>query len=394
MKKTLIAFGILGLSLLTACKKDKDCNEMPEPTAQGLVVPTTYEFMDANGNNTVSFNGQAQRLEMLGEMATYMKTADIPGTVLDAQVLKDMYGNIDFTWTDGPTLGMTGSTKQLKNKTAAAPTGVPDPGVQAYFEAYMEQIAELSATTIAGETSGSLGNGGVVLSSTDASKQYLQSAEGVEFAQIIEKGLMGAVFYNQITQNYLGESELSGDNTTAVDPDNGKFYTDMEHAWDEAYGYFTTEINYTPGGAGTDRFWGKYVDGSRELHLGTATKISEAFRRGRAAITAKDLAERDEQVAVIRTELQRAVAGTAIHYLNGTIANFGDDALRNHQLSEAIAFISCLPYGHNPIANQQEITGWFIMIGTNHYNVTISDLTTVRDLIATEAGLFEHKDHL
>ncbi|MFT5566801.1 MAG: hypothetical protein ACI81Y_001749 [Glaciecola sp.] len=392
MLKRTLTLVFIAIVSLNSCKKDDDTT--PEPSNPQIVVPSTYEFTDADGNNTVNFNGQAQRLEMLEEIASYMKTANTAGISIDAQTLKDMYVNDGITWSDGPELGMTGSSKQLKSKTAAAPSGIADPGIQASFELYIEQIATLSASTIDGENTGSAGVGGVVVSSTNPSKQYLQSAEGVEYSQVIEKGLMGAVFYNQITQNYLSESEMSGDNSTAIDPDNGKYYTDMEHAWDEAYGYFTTATDYAPDGNGTDRFWGKYADGSREELLGSATKISEAFRNGRAAIVAKDLSLRNGQIAIIRTELERMIAGTAIHYLNGAVGDFGDDALRNHQLSEAIAFIGCLPYGFETVATQQEVAACFAILGNNHYDVTITNINSVRDLIATEAGLSEYKEIL
>src|SRR5690606_10381735 len=111
------------------------------------------------------------------------------------------------------------------------------------------------------------------------------------------------------TVNYLG---------TVGDDDNdnfvtGKNYTEMQHHWDEAYGYFTSAIDYPANG--TDRFWGKYTY-AREGVLGSATTISEAFRKGRAAIDNKDYDTRDAQIAIIRNEMEKVCAGTAISYLN------------------------------------------------------------------------------
>jgi hypothetical protein len=261
--------------------------------------------------------------------------------------------------------------------------------VQAYFEAYMDALASVSASN----TAGGPGQDGVVVSTSDPSKQYLQSASGQEYAQLIEKGLMGAVFYNQITMNYLGDAEMSSDNSTAVDPGAGKYYTEMEHAWDEAYGYFTTATDFSVDGNGTDRFWGKYAD-AREAVLGSASTLSEAFRKGRAALSANDLTMRDAQIAIIRSELEDVVAGTAIHYLNGAVSDFADDALRNHQLSEAVAFISCLPYGHEPIANQSQAMTWLFQIGNNNYEVSAATLIAVRDQIAIAAGMEDIKSEL
>jgi len=394
-----VNFKILSLlcaTALTFASCDKECDEpapMPSGGGNAVTTPPTYSFTDGSGNSTVSFNGQAQRLEMLSEMTALMKSTNTSGTSIDGQALRDMYANNGITWIDGPALGMTGSSKQLKSKTAAAPSGIADPAIQAQFELLMDEMTALSATTQSGSPNGGQGQGGVVVSTTDPSKMYLQNENGMEYTQLIEKGLMGAVFYNQIVQNYLGNAELNVDNTTPVDPAGGKYYTEMEHAWDEAYGYFTTATDYAPGGNGTNRFWGNYANG-RETLMGSATKIATAFRRGRAAIAVNNIAVRDAQRVILRDELQKVVAGTAIHYLNGSVADFGDDALRNHQLSEAIAFIGGLPYGYQSIADQSQVAQWLIAIGDDLYNVTVADLLAVRDEIAALADLESIKEQL
>ncbi|MEM7161574.1 MAG: DUF4856 domain-containing protein [Bacteroidota bacterium] len=390
--KSLLYLSLFGALCFTSCDNDDEPDMTPDDP--GLQVPSTYTFTDADGNSTVSYNGQEQRLEMLSEITTYMKTGNTSGNAVDAQQLKDMYANENITWADAPGLGMTGSSKQLKSKTGAAPSGTPDPGFIAYFEGLMDGLGFVSSTTVAGNDNGGPGQAGVVVSTTNPSKQYLQDANGQEFVQLIEKGLMGAVFYNQIQLHYLGEPLQNSDNTDVVDAANGKYYTQMEHFWDEAYGYFTTATDYTPGGGnGTNRFWGRYADG-REDVLGSATSISRAFRTGRAAISAGDMAERDAQIAVIRDELQKVAAGTAIHYLNDAIADFGDDALRNHVLSEAAAFMYALPFGHETIANQAQIQTWLTLIGTDFYNVSTTDILTVRDELAAAAGLSDVREDL
>lgn len=237
---------------------------------------------------------------------------------------------------------------------------------------------------------GSAGTAGVV-ESNDGTKKYLFSPTGIEYTQYIEKGLMAAVFYNQISDVYLGSDKMNVDNTTAVDPGNGKYYTVMEHHWDEAYGYFTSAVDYPTNGA--DRFWGKYAN-SREGLLGSATAISEAFRKGRAAISNDDLTERDAQIAIIRTELERVLAATAIHYLNGAVDDITDDALRNHQLSEAVAFIEGLAYGHSSLISSGQISGILSTIGTDFYNVSAQDLTSARDQLSTIYGMDDIKNQL
>ena len=368
-----------------AKKDDGTCEYAPvEPVVvvtPSYTAPSTYTFTDDNGNNTVSYIGQTIRLEMMAEMTTYMKTANTAGTSVSAITLKDMYANNGYTWTDAPGLGITGSSKQLKSKTAEG-----DAGIQAMFEVYMDSIGVISATTTSGVENGAPGTAGVY--PNDGVKgPYLMSAKGVEYTQLIEKGLMCAVFMNQMTVNYLGGLGTD-DNSAASDPSAGKYYTEMEHHWDEAYGYFTSAVDYPT--SGTDRFWGKYAN-SRESLLSTATKIGDAFRLGRAAISNDDYTVRDAQVAIIRNEIEKVCAGTAIHYLNDAKANIGDVTARNHFVSEAVAFLEGLKYGYNAISgtgmSSAQIDATLAFIGDDFNSVTLANLQSVIDEIANNTGL-------
>ena len=349
-------------------------------------APSTYVFTDGSGNSTVSYNGQRQRLNMLSEMTTYLKSANTPGTALDANTLLAMYANDGHTWDDTEGLDMTGSSKQLKNKTVGGELFYTD-----MFEGYLNGIAEASAMTVEGQTDGAMGQAGVVLSTTNPSKQYLQDAQGQEWTQLIEKGLMGACFIYNISSVYLASGKMDVDNTTPEDPDNGKYYTEMEHHWDEAYGYFTDAVDYPTNGA--NRFWGKYAN-SREEVLGSATKLGEAFRLGRAAISNDVMAVRDAQIAVINTELERLAAGTAIHYLNDAVSDFGDDALRNHELSEAKAFIQALQFIAGTSVPTAEVEHLLEDLGDDYYNVTTATILEVRDELAALTGLTDKADQL
>ncbi len=389
---------ILSTTVLLAlgCKKDK---VEPTPIVPGnggtsYTIPSTYVFTDDNNNNTVSFSGQQIRLEMLSEMVTYMKTANTAGTGLNATQLKDMYANNGITWNDAPGLGLTGTTKQLKSKTAYfTADGSPDAGVQAMFETFMDSIANLSNATTVGNEDGAPGVGGV-WPNDGVKGPYLMSGKGIEYGQWIEKGLMCAVFMSQMTVHYLGTVD-DDDNTTAVDPGAGKHYTSMEHHWDEAYGYFTSEIDYPANG--TNRFWGKYAN-SRESVLGSATTIVEAFRKGRAAISNDDYTTRDAQITIIRSEMEKVCAGTSIHYLNDAKSNIASSTARNHFLSEATAFLNGLRFGYNAISGDgmtiAEIDTALTMIGEDFNNITITDLQNAIDYIASKTGLTSVKDIL
>lgn len=357
---------------ITGCKKDPI---VPDDKTDSYTIPTTYTFKNANGKSTVDFGGQMQRIAMLDELIEYAETGNTLGTVVSADTLKAMYANTYSSWTDADNLGLVGSGKQLKDKTAGG-----DAGVQAMFEGYMDSIAKYSNLNY-DNSAQAYGNSGVW---TNGTNTRLQSGKGFEYVEVIEKSMMCAVFMHQMTVNYLGG--VSGDdNTTIV---SGKTYTEMQHHWDEAYGYFTSGTDYPTTGA--DYFWGKYANG-REAVLMSGTKIAEAFRKGRAAIDNKDYTVRDVQITIIRNEIEKVCAGTAIHYLIGAKANLTDPTTFNHELSEAVGFINGLRFGYNSIngnsISASEIDMALDYIGDDFSAVTVEKINNAIDLIASKTGL-------
>lgn len=306
MKKIILP--LLAVITLFSCKEDDVVD-----TNSGYSVPSTYNF------ENVSFSGQTVRLDMLEEMTTYIKTGATAGTSLDAQVLKNMFKNSGNPFNIER---LDTSGKQLQNKCFILDT--------ALFISYFDSL-EL----IGGIANGSNGKAGIV---TNGTKSYLCNSKGFEYAQLFDKGLMGAVFYYQAVENYFSDAKIGADvNNTDVTPGKG---TDKEHHFDEAFGYFGIPTNF-PSNTDDIRFWGKYCDGRNGV-LGSNQKIMDAWLKGRAAISNKDKSAMDAAVSTIKTEWEKVCAGTAMHYLNGALANLNDDAIRNHELTEAIAFILSL----------------------------------------------------
>ena len=328
-------------------------------------IPSNYEFTDSDGNSTVSYSGQTASMDMLSEMVSYLKTANNDASVtLDASTLLAMYDNSYTGWSD-PNLVNNG--KQLKSKTALA-----DVGIQSMFEGWMNAAA---AATPSSNTS------------------YLQDASGLEWTQVIEKGLMGACFASQMTSNYLAGIS-SDDNIEIVD---GKYYTEMEHHWDEAYGYFTDATDYPTNG--TNRFWGKYANKSYlEDNIGSATDISLAFRTGRAAIAAGNTADALAQGDVINMEVKQMVAGMALHYLNDVkaqVASGADQSTINHSMSEALAFI----FGIQFITDSPDMSPTDVMALVSQiepavagFTMSVQSVNAVIDQVAAAAGLTDKKD--
>lgn len=307
----------LGLLLLlaisfTAC----------EPENNNYTIPETYNF------SNVDYSGQSTRLAKLGAIITYAKTAHVSGaTALDAAKLKDMFGaNTGNHFTD--TTLNAASSKQLKDKTIASE--------QSNFESYMDALATASTSTSMAASDGQAG----IAANNAGNKFYLLNANGIELTQIIEKGLMGACLYYQATAVYMGSGKMDVDNTT-VNPGQG---TTMEHHWDEAFGYFGVPIDFPTSQTGAV-YWGKYCN-THEAVYPLNTKMMNAFLKGRAAISAKDLTTRDAMITELRKQWELVVAATAIYYLNNAKANLGvDNAVAYHELSEVFGFIMSLKYG-------------------------------------------------
>ena len=325
-------------------------------------IPTTYSFTDANGNSTVSYSGQTERLNQLGEMVVLMKTG-ISSTV-DGQALLDMYENIGG---DGNGNFSFTSTKQLKDKTFIAD--------QTLFETWMSELAVTSASN---GTTASSGQAGTLASGTST---YLFNENGVEHVQLIEKGLMGAVFMNQALNNYFSTSQMAVDNTTAVDEAGGKYYTVMEHHWDEAFGYFGVDVDFPTNIPSS--FWGKYCN-SVDGVLNSNEDMMSNFLKGRAAITASEYTDRDEAIQALRMEWEEISAEQAISYLDDAIGSFGnDDAKFLHVLSEAYAFAWNLRYA--PVETRRmdtiEHAALMALFPANFWDASVSDLNLIKSTI-------------
>lgn len=351
--------------MASSCEKD-----VPEPiitpVTPAYTVPTAYNFTNVN------YTGQTQRIAMMDEISTYMKTGNTAGTVLDAQLMKDMYANTGSPFSDSI---LNTSGKQLKNKTFSLD--------QSMFEGFFDSLALASQSTVIGTN----GSAGVVVSSSDPAKKYLCSANGIEYNQLVTKGLMGAVFYYQATSYYL-ENIATDDNVTVTTGEG----TAMEHHWDEAFGYFGVPADFPITLTGL-KYWGSYSN-QRNAVLGTNATIMNAWLKGRAAIANSDYTARDEAKTTIRDNWEKVCAASAIHYINAAKTHLTDDAVRNHELSECLGFIMSLKYSTVKKITDTQLAQVQSYIGTNLYNVTTANLDMAKDLLSTVYGLDSVKDTL
>ncbi len=323
-KFKLPVLGLLATSafIFTGCETDDD-----DPINE-LEVPSSYSF-ERNGQSTVNYQGQINRLDQLAQLTTLMKTANTLGNApLDAQQLIDMFRN------EGNPFPMT-YTQKLSDKCFPADVVL--------FEGWLTELAANSAV----QQTASEGNAGVLVEgSTDPTSGYIVNENGIELIQLVEKGLMGAVFYYQAMEVYLSVDRMgtSGNDDTV----SGQYYTNMEHYFDEAFGYFGATVDF-PASPADDRYWARYANSrSSGLYPGINEELSLAFRTARAAISAKDYEARDAAIQDLQEKWAIVSAGTAVDYLSQSLSTTGIATYRKHHaISEYIAFSMALKYHFN-----------------------------------------------
>ena len=361
MKNFVTNFVILSL-LFTACQ-----------TENALIydIPTTYNFANVN------YTGQTERIMMLKELATYAKSANTPNhPQLSAATMEAMYENNTANGTPFSNPALANSTKQIKNKVEAS--------AQSAFSGYMTALANVSQYTNMTASAGQAGIG-----TDNNGNTYLFNANGLELAQLIEKGLASACMYYQATSVYLGPTKMNVDNKAVID---GKG-TNMEHHWDEAFGYFGAPMDFPANTTNLD-LWARYSNKVSPT-LGSNTKIMNAFLKGRAAISAEDYDTRDEMIDVVRKEWELILVAVAISYFNDAKDAGSDIAAYHHYLTEAYAFTMGLKYGPNPKINTadlntilENLAGSANPLNANLYNVTVTKIdAAINSLAATYTEL-------
>ncbi|GAB4032703.1 DUF4856 domain-containing protein [Spirosoma jeollabukense] len=296
-----------------------------------LTDTTTYAnfFVDDAGAKTVDLTNGANRLLIFRSINTYNGTAVGSGATLDANVLKNMFANTGSPFS-GTLASLNTSGVQLRNVTASSFSAADAEKERATIEASFPAIATASKSVSATASEGKAGRLGT----------YLVDEKGIEYAQIIQKGLIGAFQVDYIGNVLLSDKNLALDNTTLV---AGKKYTQLEQNWDEIYGILTGNPVYGAKATATssgESFIGSYL---WEYNKTDFPKIHAALLKGRAAIVNNDMATLKTQAAFIHLAMERAISGAALGYLDkwktGTT-----DAARAHAMGEGLGFIYSLRY--------------------------------------------------
>ena len=175
------------------------------------------------------------------------------------------------------------------------------------------------------------------------------TAEGIDYSQLIQKFLLGAVAFSQGTADYL-QTDWSAEN---IQEDDDPFSA-SEHNWDESFGYFGAprdyESNYTDNeiadGERKDSNNDGNIDLRSEYAFGASTNCAkrdrgsttgtdfskeafDAYLLGRRVLnnaaanldgdlTADQLNVVETQASVAAVAWEKCIAATVIHYINET----------------------------------------------------------------------------
>lgn len=224
---------------------------------------------------------------------------------------------------------------------------------------FFEQLADNAMTYINGAARFDV-NGEAITS-------IYVNEDGTDLKQLIQKFLLMSVTYSQAADDYFGhETEGKGlltDNTSAV---SGKKYTNLEHQFDEGFGYFGAARDYLEysdneiagkvddeGTNGRTAWNGKFdsnadgeIDLLSEYNFGASVN---AAKRDRKAVVATDFtgdamnaliagrklindnapnALTDEQMETLKGHRdqallawEKAIAATVVHYINDSYAD-------------------------------------------------------------------------
>ena len=313
-----------------------------------ITAPETYEFT-RNGASSVSFSGQTTRLNQADELYGALNAET------DETSLMLMFAGSDGTSAGFSNPDLNGTSKLIRSKTAAS-TLAGSATTKARFDAMITDFASNVVPNFNGDAMQGVAG---AMTTIDGGSTYQFNAMGQEIDQTFFKGLIGAFTLDQIVNNYIHPNQL--DSGTRIDDNDNDVlsgdnnYTDMEHKWDEGFGYLYGQepdisVSGTTPGAVNGNLLMKYFEKVNDNYEpGIAQVVYDAFIMGRTAIVNKDYTLRDQQADIIQVELSKVIGYYSIHYLNDYLNKMqtGNIAGAFHALSEAHGFILSLQFTNN-----------------------------------------------
>ena len=330
---------------LSACGSDEEDDTDLEEDAAMIDIPQAYVFDSrfVEGESSVSYSGQVVRNLLLQDLKALTDSVGKDGarSVAVSDMLK-LYEYDDAL--NLKTLTTTGALPALESQYSSLSTGknlvgkISDEPVIGYGRTADDLVREWFEM-IADNSQDSDKLGTPMAYTTD---------DGVDMSQMVNKVLIGAVPYYQATGVYLN-GLLERDNSEARDGTDP--YTAMEHAWDEAFGYFgaardyfrytdeqlagsVDDFTFDSNGDGSIDFKSEYNFGlSRNAAkrdkggsgVDLTQQIFNAFLAGRTAITNQgSVAEISAHRQTAAEGMEKVIAATVVHYINDTLSDMSE----------------------------------------------------------------------
>lgn len=443
-------------------------SEGVESVLEGLSLPDTYAFdskFEAD-SSSVSHTGQAARQILILELNEYIGSGLADDVAADAFAsgaeaktkLMSFYAKSELDWDTERDNGtdLVISAVEIEAPLTAKQTTITD--ISSSHKNLIGKIAGMDevgqhkdwTTDLVGwNDTGSVTPDGVIealfdqlvvnvqteidgtirndIAGNPITKLYINE-DGTDIKQLVQKFLLGAVNFSQGTDDYL-DNTVDGKGLLSVNTQDGtKTYSNLEHQFDEGFGYFGAAHNYneyTDLEIKSDASY-KDIDGDGEIDLASEINFSnsinaakrddgsvgntnptdftqqayDAFVTGRAIINAVAgealsddemttlLEQRDAAVLV----WEKAISATIVHYINDTTAdldNIGNDDysadnfadLAKHW-SELKGFSLNLQFNpHSPMTDDQFVT--------MQEKIGMKPVTTVDDVEAYKTALLE-----
>lgn len=314
---------LLSLTLAALLFSCTDNTSVDPNAPKEYTVPATYNFANAD------YKESASRISMWQGFQNYLGKGS--SRVLSADTVNYLWNNTNSAFTNELASNIPYAANDLNGLNYNLVGKVAD---AAAFKALADSVVAVSKFN---QQAGSKGIPGKI-------GNRLLSGKGLEFNQVVAKGLMGGLILNNV--NAILDKIPTDNNSTATD---GKA-TEMEHNWDLAFGYvgipmdYDTAYDYRSQPVKADRplaIGGYFTERASYIQAGGRTY--EAFRTGRAAIAAKDYTARDKAIATIEEYLEKTLAASAYYYVTAPQSTTTLDS-KFHGLSEGAGFVTALKY--------------------------------------------------
>ncbi|MEM0994126.1 MAG: DUF4856 domain-containing protein, partial [Bacteroidota bacterium] len=352
----------------------------------GFAIPDSYDIDGAFAPG--AYNGQIRRIAQLKEIVDSSRNEPIFWDIANAMEV----GGLPEIFKSPAAQNTSTSKSDLRSKIDELNFDSGDKTVADNFAELADLLVQSSQANFT--VTASNGTAGMI---TTGDKKRHVSANGLEYAQILEKGMYGPLLYDQMVDDYLrpsqsGPDNETGNNESAAGDGYSSLGTDRQHRFDEAFGYFGANPATYPNPANTSTGDGIFLSNytfdfsdetETEYGINLSQRVMDAFILGRAALKAgegfgpeqESTNEEVLEAAIqdVKLYVEAGIAAAAFHYLNDAIADVTDDD-KLHHLSEALGFIYSLAFNSEGRISDTQVYAVLQALGWSKSDTTLNGI--------------------